>query len=61
MADVVQKCISGNATHEGSAVVAVTANGTKQVLRKDKEKTISVQRIEDKLTTRLDDPTYYTA
>ena len=61
MADIIQKCISGNDVREGSVTAGVSQAGHKQVLRRVNEKTISIQRIEDKLTNRLDDITYYTA
>lgn len=55
MADVIQKCISGNDIHEGSALSHVDMLGNKEVLRRDREKTISIQAIEDKLTNRFDE------
>lgn len=61
MADIIQKCISENNVREGSATAGVSQAGNKQVLRRTNEKTISIQRIEDKLTNRLDETTYYTA
>jgi hypothetical protein len=59
MADVIQKAISANAVRQNGCVCYVTANGTKQVLRRDKEKAISIQDNENKLTNKFDDTTYY--
>jgi hypothetical protein len=61
MADVIQKCISANNIHEATTLCYVSKGGHKQVLRADKEKTISIQRIEDKLTTKFDDVSYYSS
>lgn len=64
MADVIQKCKSANDFHGGRAV---TVNRTGVISSRlstgvDYDKTrIDAQAIENKYTTRFDDPAYYTA
>lgn len=57
--DVCQKVNSSNALKENRSTVYVTANGTAQIYTRDRAKTVSLQDWETKLSTKFDDPNYY--
>ncbi len=60
MADVAQKSINANNVKSGTATVK-TNNSNYQKLDANPDKSPTIADIEDDLTNRFDDPTYYTA
>lgn len=62
MADVAQKANSGNARKEGTIVVGAQPIGNYKTNSDNNALSpTAVDAIETKLTTRFDDPQYYTA
>lgn len=62
MADVAQKAVTANDRKEGTIVSGAMPNGNFASNTDDNnESPTTVSAIETKLTTRLDDPQYYTA
>ena len=61
MADVAMKAIAANDVKNNSMVVAVSANGTKQVKQRGDNEVVAAADMETKLTGRFDNITYYSS
>ncbi len=59
--DIISVIRSDKPIFNGSMVCGVDRTGNIQVIHPDKNRVFSSGAVENKLTTRFDDPTYYTA
>jgi hypothetical protein len=59
--DVVQKVIQANTIKQGIAVVSVQRNGAQVTEETYVESRVSLAEIDANLSTRFDDPTYYSS